>query len=168
MSFHIRGKAISEQNPLELANIKTEAIPVGPAVACPLWAERLATSNKRSQIMNRWTGVGTLPRAAVLSGKDKNVLKFTLCTVLGFNEKTKKERLAFVPCTVFRPGKALIQMLTEYHKGMVISIEGHIGTSKYQGRDGKTRYSTNVVVDPFSVNPVDLKQINTDRKEKAA
>ena len=73
-----------------------------------------------------------------------------------------------MPCTVFRPSKTLVQMLTEYHNGMVVSVEGHIGTSKYQTRGGETRYSTEVIVDPTSVNPVDLKKPESAKEKKAA
>lgn len=172
MSFRLFGKALCECPPRIGINNNggedrfcQEDMPVGCVV---LGMFRLMPDNLRKyrrQKMNRWTGVGTLPRAAVLSGNNKKVLKFTLCTILGFNNKTRKARRAYVPCAVFGPNKSLIQMLTEHHNGMLISAEGRIGTSKYQTQDGQTRYTTQVVVDPASITSVNPKK-NEEAKEQ--
>jgi single-stranded DNA-binding protein len=118
--------------------------------------------------MNRFNGVGTLPRAAILNGGEKKVLRFTLRTILGHNNKTNKDRLAFVPCVVFKPTQTLVQMLTEHFDGMTISLEGRVNTSKFETKDGQTKYSTEVIVDQTSIKPVDLHVPVTKEGQKAA
>lgn len=118
--------------------------------------------------MNRFTGVGTLPRAAILNGGEKKVLRFTLRTILGFNNKTHKDRLAFVPCVVFKPSQTLVQMLTEHFDGMVIGLEGRVNTSKFETKTGETKYSTEVIVDQSSLKPVDLHMPEVKEGQKAA
>jgi len=118
--------------------------------------------------MNRFNGVGSLPRAAVTNGTDKKVLRFTLCTILGHNNKTHKDRLAFVPCVVFKPTRTLVQMLTENYEGMTISLEGRVNTSKFITKDGQKKYSTEVIVDQTSIKPVDLHLSEAKTGQKAA
>lgn len=118
--------------------------------------------------MNRFTGVGTLPRAAILNGSETKVLRFTLRTCLGFNSKTDKERLAFVPCVVFKPSQTLVSMLTEHFQGMVIGLEGRVNTSKFETKDGQTKYSTEVIVDQGSIQPLDLRLPSRNTERKAA
>ena len=118
--------------------------------------------------MNRFTGVGTLPRAAILNGSEKKVLRFTLRTLIGHNKKTDKDRLAFVPCVVFKPSQTLVQMLTEHFDGMVIGLEGRVNTSKFETKEGQTKYSTEVVVDQGSIQPLDLRMPVAGEGQKAA
>lgn len=118
--------------------------------------------------MNRFTGVGTLPRAAIVNGSEKKVLRFTLRTFLGHNKKTDKDRFAFVPCVVFKPSQALAQMLTEHFDGMVIGLEGRVNTSKFETKEGQTKYSTEVVVDQGSIQPLDLRMPAAKEEQKAA
>ena len=118
--------------------------------------------------MNRFTGVGTLPRAAIVCGGETKVLRFTLRTVLGYNAKTQKDRLAFVPCVVFKPTPGLVQMLTQHFNGMVIGLEGRVNTSKFETKDGQTKYSTEVIVHQGSIQPLDLRIRLSDAEEKAA
>ena len=125
-------------------------------------------TTEKESIMNKFTGVGTLPRAASLNGDKKKVLRFTLRTYLGHNEKTDKDRLAFVPCVVFKPTQALIQMLTEHFEGMVIGLEGRVNTSKFETKDGQTKYSTEVIVDQRSIQPLDLHSHEVKKGQQAA
>jgi single-stranded DNA-binding protein len=104
--------------------------------------------------MNKFTGVGRLPRAAVLNGEEKKVLKFTLATVYGHNSKTNKDLLAYVPCVLFQPPEELKQVLMESWKDVTIEVEGHVATSKFETKEGETKYSTEVVVDRGGVRPV--------------
>jgi len=107
--------------------------------------------------MNRFIGVGTLPRAAILNGGEKKVLRFTLRTLMGHNKKTGKDRWGFVPCVVFKPVGTLTQMLTEHFNGMVIGLEGRVNTSKFETKEGQTKYSTEVIVDQGSIQPLDIR-----------
>jgi single-stranded DNA-binding protein len=118
--------------------------------------------------MNRFTGVGTLPRAAMLNGGEKKVLKFTLCTFLGYDRKTEKERLAYVPCVVFKPSEVVVKLLAERFEGMVIGLEGRVSTSKFETKDGQTKYSTEIIVDQGSIHPLALRPIAGKSEERKA
>jgi single-stranded DNA-binding protein len=90
----------------------------------------------------------------MLNGGEKKVLKFTLATVFGVNRKTNKNLVAYVPCVVFRPSEELTKSLIENWKSATIIVEGHVATSKFETKDGETKYNTEVVVDSDGVRPV--------------
>ncbi len=100
--------------------------------------------------MNKFIGVGSLPRAGILNGSEKKVLRFTLATFLGENRKTRKGRWAFVPCVVFTPADNVARLVTENWKGALIGLEGRVNTSKFESK-GATKYSTEVIVDERSI-----------------
>jgi single-stranded DNA-binding protein len=100
--------------------------------------------------MNKFTGVGTLPRNAVVHGSNRKVLRFTLATVVGHNRKKEKDILSYVPCVVFRPSEAIISLLAEDAQGLMIGVEGRVNTSRYES-NGKTKYSTEVVVNEDNI-----------------
>ena len=104
--------------------------------------------------MNRFMGIGTLPRDGRLNGKEQNVLHFTLTTPLGKNRKTKKERWAFVPCVVFSPSKETVRLLTENTKNLQIGLQGKVSTSRFESK-GQTKYSTDVIVDESTIKVVE-------------
>ena len=101
--------------------------------------------------MNRFIGIGTLPRDGKVNGSDKKVLRFTLATPLGQSRKTKKDLWAYVPCVVFKPAERTVHMLTENTKGVTIAVEGRVNTSKFETKTGEIKYSTEVVVDQGSI-----------------
>ena len=105
--------------------------------------------------MNKFIGVGTLPRPAILNGAEKQVLRFTLRTHLGQNKKTKKERWAFVPCVVFNPAEETIRLLMGNPKGVLIGLEGRVNTSKFESK-GQTKYSTEVIADERSIQLLEV------------
>jgi single-strand DNA-binding protein len=111
---------------------------------------------RKVMIMNKFIGVGTLPRCGTLNGTEKKVLRFTLATKVGHNGKEKKPRLAFVPCVIFKPSEPAICLLTADPKGLLIGLEGRVNTSKFEARDGQTKYSTEVIVDERSLELLDL------------
>lgn len=51
----------------------------------------------------------------------------------------------FISCVAFKNTAEFIDKY--FHKGMKIGITGHIQTGKYDNKDGKTVYTTDVVVD---------------------
>lgn len=51
----------------------------------------------------------------------------------------------FVPCVAF--GKSAEFAQKYLHKGMKMAIVGRIQTGSYKDKDGKTQYSTNVLID---------------------
>ena len=107
--------------------------------------------------MNKFIGVGTLPRNGIVNGSDKKILRFTLATLVGHNKKTKKDMWSYVPCVVFKPAEKTVSLLTEETKGVMIGLEGRVNTSKFETREGQTKYSTEVIVDERSIR---LMQIN--------
>jgi single-strand DNA-binding protein len=110
-------------------------------------------------IMNKFIGVGTLPRSGTLNGNEKKVLRFTLATKNGHGGKDKKPHKAFVPCVVFRPSEPAISLLTGDPKGVLIGLEGRVNTSKFETKDGQTKYSTEVIVDERSLEVLELQGI---------
>ena len=96
--------------------------------------------------MNKFVGVGTLPRNGIVNGSDKKVLRFTLATLIGHNKKTKNDLWSYVPCVVFKPTEATIRLLTVDTKGVMIGIEGRVNTSKFETKHGETKYSTEVII----------------------
>ena len=110
-------------------------------------------------IMNKFIGVGRLPRSGTVNGTEKKVLRFTLATKNGHNRKDKKPRQAFVPCVVFNPCEAAINLLTGNPSGSLIGVEGRVNTSKFETKDGQTKYSTEVIVDERSIEVLELHAI---------
>lgn len=101
--------------------------------------------------MNKFVGVGTLPRNGIVNGSEKKVLRFTLATYIGQNKKTKKALWSYVPCVVFKPSDTSVRMLTENTRGVLLGLEGRVNTSKFETKTGETKYSTEVVVDQGSI-----------------
>lgn len=118
--------------------------------------------------MNKFIGVGTLPRNGIVNGSDKKVLRFTLATMVGHNKKTKKDFWSYVPCVVFKPSEATVSLLTEETKGVMIGLEGRVNTSKFEAKDHTTKYSTEVVVDERSIRLLQVHVGTETAKEKAA
>ncbi|MDD5677071.1 MAG: single-stranded DNA-binding protein [Kiritimatiellae bacterium] len=118
--------------------------------------------------MNKFIGVGTLPRNGILNGSDKKVLRFTLATLIGRNKKTKKDIWSYVPCVVFKPSEGTINLLTVDTKGVMIGLEGRVNTSKYEAKDHTTKYSTEVVVDERSIRLLQVTVSGEPAKDKVA
>jgi len=118
--------------------------------------------------MNKFVGVGTLPRNGIVNGSDKKVLRFTLATLVGHNKKTKKDLWSYVPCVVFKPSEATIGLLTADTKGVMIGLEGRVNTSKFEAKDHTTKYSTEVVVDERSIRLLQVTVGAETAKEKVA
>lgn len=113
------------------------------------WVLKHIQNKKGRQVnMNRFVGVGRLPRNAMLAGSEKQVLRFTLATPNGQGRKGPYS--AYVPCVVFKPSPELASLLAEKGKGMVLALEGRVNTSRFESK-GQTRYSTEVIVDERSI-----------------
>lgn len=91
--------------------------------------------------MNRVTLIGRLTKDADVrySTDGKCVAKYTLA-VDRFKDGTD-----FIRCVAF--GKAGEFAEKYLHKGMKIAIAGRIQTGSYQDKDGKTVYTTDVIVE---------------------
>lgn len=64
---------------------------------------------------------------------------------LAVDRRGKKDEADFISCTAF--GKSAEFAEKYLHKGTKIMIEGRIQTGKYTDKEGKTQYTTTVIVD---------------------
>lgn len=85
----------------------------------------------------------------------KSVGSFTVA-VNGFNDHTD-----FIRCQVW--GKTADNLARFTHKGSQVGITGRINTGSYQDKDGKTVYTTDVVVNQFDL--LDPKQNKQDEPD---
>ena len=75
------------------------------------------------------------------TGSGKSVLKFRVAV----NRKFNKDEADFINCIAW--DKTADFMSNYLNKGSLVSIEGRIETGNYKDKDGKTIYTTDVVVD---------------------
>lgn len=99
--------------------------------------------------MNRVILMGNLgadPELRLTSGGNA-VLKLSLAT--SFRWKTdggeQKEKTEWHRCQLW--GKRAETLSKHLAKGMKIAVEGRIAYSKYEDRDGKERYATDIMID---------------------
>ena len=104
--------------------------------------------------MNCFIGSGRLTRSAVVQGNEDNkALKFTIASKYGYDKENNKDRVAFVPCVIFRPTDNLVNLLTENGKGMFVELQGRVSTSRFEV-NGEVKYSTEVIVNKRNFNIV--------------
>lgn len=104
--------------------------------------------------MNEFTGIGRLTKNVEIrqTSNGKSVGSFTLA-INGYNDHTD-----FIRCQVWDKRADNLAKFT--HKGSQIGVTGRINTGSYQDRDGKTVYTTDVVVSSFDL--LDSKQDKPD------
>ena len=104
--------------------------------------------------MNQFTGIGRLTKDVQIrqTSSGKSVGSFTVA-VNGFNDHTD-----FIRCQAW--DKTADNLARFTHKGSQVGITGRINTGSYQDRDGKTVYTTDVVVNNFDL--LDPKQDKPD------
>lgn len=107
--------------------------------------------------MNQFTGIGRLTKDVEVrqTSNGKSVGSFTLA-VNGFNDNTD-----FIRCQVWDKRADNLARFT--HKGSQIGVTGRISTGSYQDKDGKTVYTTDVVVNSFDL--LDPKETKQDRPD---
>ena len=88
---------------------------------------------------------GHLARDAVVKGKEKKLLLFTIVTSNIHDEKEAKERSAYVPCVLFNPSPELETALVQGGKNKYVELQGRINSSSYEA-NGERRFVTEVVV----------------------
>lgn len=89
---------------------------------------------------------GRLAQNAVVFGKEKETLKFTVACPAGYDSATQENKADFVPCVIFRAPEKLRSLLTAQGKGKPVEMRGRIITSSYE-QQGVMRYATEVMVD---------------------
>lgn len=93
--------------------------------------------------MNVWNGIGRLTKDPDTRYTTDNmaVARFTVAV----DRYGKDAGTDFINCVAFKNTAEFIDKY--FRKGMKIGITGHIQTGKYDNKDGKTVYTTDVVVD---------------------
>ena len=96
--------------------------------------------------MNVWTGIGYIsndPEARYSTGAEPMAIaRFPI----GSRRKTKSETVwDNIRCVAFgRTAETIEKYCT---KGSQVGVTGHIQTGSYEDRDGKTVYTTDIIVD---------------------
>lgn len=86
---------------------------------------------------------GELVANAIVRGKDKKVLVFTVATK---NQNGDSEAtVSHAPCIVFNPSAELEQLLTTRGKGLPIELQGRISISRFDEK-AEPRANAEVVV----------------------
>jgi single-stranded DNA-binding protein len=86
---------------------------------------------------------GELVNNAIVRGKDKKVLVFTVATK---NENDDSEAMvSYAPCIVFNPPAELEQMLTARGKGLAVELQGRINIGRFDEKS-EPRANGEVVV----------------------
>ena len=97
--------------------------------------------------MNNFTGIGRTTKDVILNKTQggKSFVRFTLA----INRTYNKEESDFISCVAW---EQRAEFLNNYvPKGSLIAIQGEIRTGKYNGKDGKTVFTTDI-----NVNQVNL------------
>jgi single-strand DNA-binding protein len=93
--------------------------------------------------MNKWIGCGRLTKdPAVKYNNDKAVARFNLAVNRRFSKDGEAD---FVSCVAFGKQGEFVEKYAR--KGMKFDVVGRIQTGNYKDKDGKTVYTTDVVVE---------------------
>lgn len=93
--------------------------------------------------MNKFVGIGNLVRDAELrfTTDGKAVAKFTIAINDGYGDK---KRVDYLNCVAF--GKTAEATANYTFKGSKVAVDGKIQTGSYKNKDGKTVYTTDIIV----------------------
>ena len=89
--------------------------------------------------MNSVVLKGRLTKDIELKGNEKKVTHFSIAV-----PRQKKGECDFITCVAFEKTAEFLQKY--FKKGQELIVAGHIQTGSYQDKDGKTVYTTDVVV----------------------
>ena len=93
--------------------------------------------------MNKWIGCGRLTKDPVVKyNNDKAVARFTLAVNRRFSKDGEAD---FISCVAFGKQGEFVEKYAR--KGMKFDVVGRIQTGNYKDKDGKTVYTTDVVVE---------------------
>lgn len=93
--------------------------------------------------MNKWVGIGRItakPELQYTPNTQTAVTKFTIAV----DRQTKDGGADFIRVTAF--GRQAENICRYLDKGRQIAIDGRIATGSYKDKDGKTVYTTDVIV----------------------
>ena len=99
--------------------------------------------------MNKWIGIGRLVDSPDIKYTDNGDSQLCIARyTLAVDRKFKREgepTADFIRCVAFNKAGQFAEKY--FHKGIKIAVEGHIQTGSYKGKDGKTVYTTDVIVE---------------------
>ena len=98
-------------------------------------------------MINRVVLVGRLTRDPELRHTQSNIanLRFTVAVNRQFANQNGERQADFINCVAWRAQAE--NMARFLRKGSLIGVEGRIETGSFQGQDGQTRYTTDVIAD---------------------
>ena len=113
--------------------------------------------------MNNVTLMGRLTdNVEVKTGsRETRWANFTLAVRDGVDENGNS-RAQFIRCSIFNKAADVLEKFTE--KGSPLCIRGHLSVSSYEDKDGKTVWSTQVIVDDFDL--IGAKKAEAEEPEK--
>jgi len=125
--------------------------------------------------MNNVTLIGRLtrdPELRFVAGSGTAVTKFTLAVDRKLSKEKKREMeqqnkptCDFIRCVAWSKTAEIVSEYT--NKGTLIAVNGAIETGNYQGKDGKTVYTTDIRVSNYGgVEILEWKQNDTGMKAK--
>jgi hypothetical protein len=86
---------------------------------------------------------GELVANAIVRGKDRKVLVFTVATRSANGDS--EAGVSYVPCVVFSPSEVLQQRLTTGGKGVAVELQGRVSVSRFDP-SAEPRANAEVVV----------------------
>lgn len=89
----------------------------------------------------------------VVSGDD--FIRFSIVAKNGYSKKEEKDLTELIPCCLFSPSDKMREILST-EDTLFLELKGRISSSKYEKKK-KTHYSTQVIVEPSSINFVKTK-----------
>lgn len=99
--------------------------------------------------MNKWIGIGRLtadPEIRYSQGDNATcIARYRLAVDRKYKKDGDTQTADFISCVAFGKNGEFAEKYL--HKGMKIGVEGRIQTGSYQDKDGKTVYTTDVVVE---------------------
>jgi len=104
--------------------------------------------------MNVCSLSGKVVRNAVVKSTEPKTLSFTLETRQGHQESEQKERVAFVPCVLFKPEPEVETLLTTHGAGLFVELEGRISGSDPDAPSGR-KFAPEVIVRNWTFRVLD-------------
>jgi single-strand DNA-binding protein len=104
----------------------------------------------KEESMNNVTLMGRLTDNIKVStgSKDTRWTNFTLAVRDGVDEEGNS-LAQFIRCSIFGKAADILEKFTE--KGSPLCVRGHLRVSSYKDEDGKTVWSTQVIVEDFDL-----------------
>lgn len=96
--------------------------------------------------MNKFIGIGRLTRdpEVSVSQSGTKVARYSLALDRG-KDSSGENKADFINCITFNNTAEFVERYLS--KGMKIAIEGRIRTGSYQDKEGRTIYTTDIVID---------------------